>query len=104
IYINKGVIDETAFSIAKDKVQAIAIEQSFTKRLFGLAEVKLTSAGSLSLEEDASDINSLYPFLPVRRAYEMVSEILPAYEVTLEMKRLPRKSLWARLLRPSWLW
>ncbi|MDV2887693.1 hypothetical protein RYX45_21220, partial [Alkalihalophilus pseudofirmus] len=34
----------------------------------------------------------------------MVSEILPAYEVTLEMKRLPRKSLWARLLRPSWLW
>lgn len=104
IYINKGVIDETAFSIAKDKVQAIAIEQSFTKRLFGLAEVKLTSAGSLSLEEDASDINSLYPFLPVRRAYEMVSELLPAYEVTLEMKRLPRKSLWARLLRPSWLW
>jgi len=104
IYINKGVINETAFSIAKEKVQAIEIEQSILKRLLGLAEVKLTSAGSLSLGEETLEINSLYPFLPVSRAYEIISEILPAYEVKHEMKRLPRKSLWIRLFTPSWIW
>lgn len=101
IYITKGVMDEASFSIAKDRVQAIEIKQSFLKRLLGLAEVKLTSAGN---EEDKLDINSLYPFLPIKRAYEMVSEILPSYEVTQKMARLPRKSLWVRMFMPSWLW
>lgn len=105
IYITKGVIDETSFSIAKDRVQAIEIKQSIMKRLLGLAEVKLTSAGSLDLgEEESLEINSLYPFLPVQRAYEMVAEILPAYEVRQQMKRLPMKSFWVRMLRPSWIW
>ncbi|NHC21095.1 PH domain-containing protein [Bacillus sp. MM2020_4] len=104
IYITKGVIDETSFSIAKEKVQAIEIKQSIMKRLLGLTEVKLTSAGSLILGEDTLEINSLYPFLPVKRAYEMVSEMLPAYKVTQTMKRLPKKSLWVRLFSPSWIW
>lgn len=104
IYITKGVLDETAFSIAKEKVQAIEIKQSILKRLLGFAEVKLTSAGSLSLGEETHEINSLYPFLPVGRAYDMVSEILPAYEVTQKMKRLPKKSLWVRVFSPSWIW
>lgn len=104
IYITKGLIDEIAFSIAKEKVQAIEIKQSLMKRLFGLAEVKLTSAGNPNLEEGKLEINSLYPFLPIKRAYEMISEILPSYEVTEKMTRLPKKSLWGRLLWPSWFW
>lgn len=104
IYITKGVIEETTFSISKEKVQAIEIKQSIIKRLLGLAEVKLTSAGSLSSGEDTLEINSLYPFLPVKRAYEMVSEILPSYEVTSKMIRLPKKSLWVRMFKPSWIW
>ena len=104
IYIEKGVINETAFSISKEKVQAIEIKQSIMKRLFGLAEVKLTSAGSLSSGEDTLEINSLYPYLPVKQAYELISDILPSYKVTQQMTRLPKKSLWVRLLWPSWFW
>ena len=104
IYITNGLIEETAFSISKEKVQAIEIKQSIMKRLLGLAEVKLISAGSLSSGEDSLVINSLYPFLPVKRAYEMVSEILPSYEVIPKMIRLPEKSLWVRLFKPSWIW
>jgi len=102
IYILKGVIDESAFKIAKNRVQAIVITQSMLKRLLGLAEVKLISTGNFG-EED-SETNSLYPFLPVKRAYEIIHEILPLYEVTQTMKRLPKKSFWVRLLKPSWLW
>ncbi|WP_100329993.1 PH domain-containing protein [Bacillus xiapuensis] len=104
IYIKKGVIDETVFSIEKEKVQAIEIEQTLLKRWLGLAEVKLTSAGELEVGENSKEVNSLYPFLPVKRAYKMISEILPSYEVTEKMERLPRKSFWVRMLKPSWLW
>lgn len=102
IYISKGLLEKTAFSISKDKVQAIEIKQSFMKRLLGLAEVKLTTAGHLG--EEKEEVNSLYPFLPLKQAYSIVSEILPAYEITSEMEALPRKSLWARMVRPSWIW
>ncbi|WP_018662624.1 PH domain-containing protein [Heyndrickxia acidiproducens] len=104
IFITKGIIEETSFFISKHKVQAIEIEQSILKRLFGLAEVKLTSAGSLDLDGEKLEMNSLYPFLPVDRAYGIITEILPEYEVTQEMKQLPGKSLWVRLFTPSWIW
>ncbi|GAA0607655.1 hypothetical protein GCM10009001_26220 [Virgibacillus siamensis] len=102
IFISKGMLNKSTFTISKDKVQAIEITQSVIKRVLGLAEVKLISAGSVG--EDEAETNSLYPFLPMGRAYAMVSEILPEYEVTPEMHHLPRKSLWVRLLKPSWLW
>ncbi|MDL5042187.1 MULTISPECIES: PH domain-containing protein [Heyndrickxia] len=104
IYITKGVIEETSFFIEKHKVQAVEVEQSLLKRLLGLAEVKLTSAGRLDFEGEKLELNSLYPFLPVKRAYEIINEILPDYEVAQEMRQLPKKSLWVRLLAPSWIW
>lgn len=104
IYIQKGILSETSFSIAKDRVQAIEVNQSFIKRLLGLAEVKLISAGSLSLGEDNLDISSLYPFLPKAKAYTIISELLPSYTIQERMERLPRRSLWLRMIKPSWLW
>lgn len=102
IYITRGMIEELSFSIDKEKVQAIEITQSFIKRLLGLAEVKLISAGSFG-DNDEIEASSLYPFLPVEKAYDMIHDILPLYDVSTQMNRLPRQSLWVRLLRPSWL-
>lgn len=104
IYIKKGIFSEASFSIAKERVQAIEITQTFTKRILGLAEVKLISAGSLSLDSEELNINSLYPFLPVDQAYALVSELLPGYRIQMDMQRLPRRSLWIRILKPSWIW
>ena len=75
IYITKGVLHESAFTITKDNVQAIEIRQSAIKRLLGLAEIKVISAGGVG--EGVLESNSLYPFLPIKRAYEMIDEILP---------------------------
>ncbi|SDZ08794.1 putative membrane protein [Evansella caseinilytica] len=103
IYITKGMVEITSFSVLKARVQAIEIKQSALKRLLGLAEVKLICAGSFDSEETA-DTSSLYPFLPVERAYELVAEILPMYQVTPEMARLPKTALPLRLLWPGWFW
>lgn len=102
IYITKGMLEKTSFSIQKDRVQAVKITQSPMKRMLRLAEVELTTAGSLG--ESGQEMNSLYPFLPVNEAYRIIEEILPSYHVTEEMNKLPRVALWLRLLKPSWFW
>ncbi|MFB6803604.1 PH domain-containing protein [Peribacillus butanolivorans] len=102
VYIKKGVLDESAFSIQKEKVQAVEITQSLIKRMLGLAEVKLISAGSTGDKE--LETNTLYPFLSVDRAYAMIEEILPTYKVERSMERLSKQAFKVRMLRPSFFW
>ncbi|AZB41948.1 hypothetical protein CEF21_06380 [Bacillus sp. FJAT-42376] len=98
IYISKGMLSSSAFSIQKNRVQAIMIQQSLLKRVFGMAEIKLISAGSTGSEE--LETNSLYPFMAKREAYELLKQLLPAYQIEEEMSRLPKKVLLLRLIRP----
>lgn len=104
IYIKKGILSETSFSISKEKVQAIEVNQSLIKRMFGFCEVKLISAGNLNIDDQSTEISTLYPFLPIDQAYDMVTKLLPTYELTTIMHRLPKKALAIRILRPYWAW
>jgi len=104
IYITQGVLNETSFSIIKNNVQAIVIKQSMMKRILRLAEVRLVSVSSQQVTETESEVSTLYPFLPVDRAYDMIQELLPAYKVTESMERLSKQSLIYRLLKPSGMW
>lgn len=101
IYIRKGVLNEHHFSIRKRNVQAVHIQQSLLKRMLQIAEVKLISTGGVDAEDE---VNSLYPFLPISRAYTIIEELLPGYEVKPIMERLPKKSLITRLCRIPWFW
>ncbi len=102
IYLKKGVLNESFFTITKEKVQAVKLNQSLLKRWFGLVGVELISAGNVGDEE--METNSLYPFLPVKQAYTIVEELLPAYKIETDMDQLPRASLWMKLMRPSYVW
>lgn len=105
IYINRGVIDESFFAIEKRKIQGLEMKQTFLKRVFGLVEVKLISSANPNSGDESVNVNSLYPFLPINKAYDLIEEILPSYQLqTIQLERLPRKSLWVKLVRPSWLW
>ncbi|WP_050180154.1 PH domain-containing protein [Domibacillus robiginosus] len=102
IYLKKGLLNETFFTITREKVQAVKWKQSFVKKWFGLVEVELISAGDTGEEE--LETNSLYPFLPEKDAQKMIKELLPQYELKNEMQKLPAASLWIKLLRPSYIW
>src|SRR5699024_5095602 len=104
IYIDRGVLNESHFAIEKRKVQGLEIQQTMLKRLFGLAEVKLISSANPNKEERSVNVNSLYPFLPIKEAYQLIEELLPIYQLNGQLERLPRRSLWVKLLKPSWLW
>lgn len=102
IYLKKGLLNETFFTITREKVQAVKWKQSFVKKWFGLVEVELISAGDTG--EDELETNSLYPFLPEKEAQNMIKELLPQYELENELQKLPRAALWMKLLRPSYVW
>ncbi|MCC3357701.1 PH domain-containing protein [Bacillus sp. REN16] len=105
IYIDRGVLDESYFAIEKKKIQGLEMKQTFMKRIFGLAEVKLISSANPNKGDESLNVNSLYPFLPVKKAYELIKELLPIYQLNeTKLDRLPRKSLWVKLLKPSWFW
>ncbi len=104
IYIDRGVLDESYFSIEKSKIQGLEMQQTWLKRIFGLAEVKLISSAKTTNTDESVNVNSLYPFLPVKEACQLIEELLPAYQLDAKLDRLPRKSLWVKLLRPSWIW
>lgn len=101
ILLTKGAWEQDYLSVEKENVQAVLIEQSLMKRLLGLASLKLVISGENEGEEE---VTSLYPFLPVKRAYSLVRDMLPEYRVLKNMDKLPRQALYFRLFRPSWLW
>ncbi|MGD7044910.1 PH domain-containing protein [Jeotgalibacillus proteolyticus] len=98
IYIQKGVLSTSSFSIPKKKVQAITIHQSFIKRMLNMAEVKLVSAGKMG--DGKQETNSLYPFMAKKEAYRLTNVLLPDYQIEENMKRLPRKVLLLKLISP----
>lgn len=101
IYITQGVINETAFSIRKNNVQAVKLEQSFMKRLLGMVEIKFISAGSLETNVDERQVNSLYPFLRKERAFRILHELLPDYQVGEKINRHPVQKLWMNIMKLS---
>ncbi len=101
IYIQKGIGNEISFSIPKNKVQAVRVEQTIVKRILGLVSIKLISAGSSA--GDKEEISSLYPFMEKHVAYSMLHTILPHYPIKEEMDRFPLKVLWLKLIQPYYL-
>lgn len=99
IYICRGILNEVEFSIEKNKVQAIQLNQSIIKRMLQLVEVKIISAGDIEFGDDSLEISVLYPFLSVERAHKLINKILPTYEITKTMERLPSKSFTVKLLK-----
>lgn len=91
IYIRKGIWEESQLTIQKHRVQGIRFEQSFMKRLLRLTEVRL-----LMIQDEDSEVSSLYPFLPASRAEEIVREILPTYIPEEETERLSPQAFYVR--------
>lgn len=102
IYIEKGIGNFISFSIQKQKVQGVIVEQTILKRFLGLASIKLISAGT-SGDEEGQETSSLYPFMPKHEAYRILQTMLPHYHIEENMNRFPQKVLWLKLLHPYYV-
>lgn len=101
IYISKGIISTTNYTIPREKIKGIIIQKSFTRRFFGIYKVKLVSLGDL-LEEMELETDVLFPFILKRRMEILLPEIVPEFPVEKTTERLPKQGIWANLLIPSY--
>lgn len=102
IYLRSGLLNEKSLSIRKNNVQAVRIHQSLLKRWLHMSEIMLVSAGG-DYEEEIADVQSLFPFLPTKRAFSLAEELLPIFQVHDQMKRLPKRALFMKMIRIPWL-
>src|SRR5699024_3279287 len=62
IFIKKGILSISHFSIPKNRINGIIIKKPFFRRLFGIVEVQIITLGDLfDNEETQTDV--LFPFI-----------------------------------------
>lgn len=102
IFIEKGILSTSNFSIQKNRINGITIKKPFFRRLFGIVEVQIITLGDL-FDNEESQTDVLFPFININLATRLVEEILPDYEIEKEMHQLPAKSMFLTLIKPSYL-
>jgi putative membrane protein len=71
-----GLLTLQTNSLARDRVQAIKVEESLLRRWFGLASVWADSGGDRTKQEDAKKRDPLVPVTSRQEAYSLVKDIL----------------------------
>ncbi|MEK4504337.1 PH domain-containing protein [Bacillus sp. FSL R12-0069] len=98
IYIQKGKINITEFSIQKDQIQAIIISSSFFKKITGLVRVKVLSTHDKDVE-DMKTSSILFPFIQEEELKKLLPKLLPNFKINENMHQIPKSSIVVKLLR-----
>lgn len=99
IYISRGILNTTNYTIPREKINGILIQKPFTKRLFRLVKVKFVSLGDI-FEEVQTETDVLFPFIANKRLKKLLPEIVQDYPVKRAVHRLPKKAIIASLINP----
>lgn len=98
IYIRKGIWEEKHLTIKKSRVQGVQMNQNILKRILGLTSVQL-----VMIQDGESDVSVLYPFLPTKRAVQIIEAILPQYEIREETHKLSAGAFYVRFLTTTFV-
>ncbi|AKG05849.1 hypothetical protein AAV35_013980 (plasmid) [Salimicrobium jeotgali] len=103
IYIHKGKVNNTAFSIPKVNVQALTLKSTLIHKLLGIVKVKVISTNS---KEDGEVLTSniLFPFIKEEKAKKIITEMLPKFRINNDMVHLPKSSIVIKVIRTSYIW
>lgn len=104
VFIQKGIINHMEFSLRKENIHSIEINTGIIHRLLGLVKVKMISLGTNNTENVEMKTDILFPFIKKEKALQLTPEILPGVHIDMEMEHLPRRSIFLKLLRPSYWW
>lgn len=101
IYISKGVLHKTNYTIPRDKINGLRIEKSFPRRLFNICKVQIISLGDL-FDEVEMETDILFPFIGEDRLKQLLPEIVPQFMREEDMNGLPKQALFMNLIQPSY--
>src|SRR5215210_555462 len=90
LYIKRGLLERREATIPLARIQAIRISEGVLRQPFGLAAVRVESAG---YGEAAGVSTMLFPLLPSDEVQEFLAEATPEFAVNPALQKLPRRAL-----------
>jgi putative membrane protein len=90
LYIKRGLLERREATIPLSRIQAIRVSEGVLRQPFGLAAVRVESAG---YGEDAGVSTMLFPLLPREEVQEFLAEATPEFAVNPTLQKLPRRAL-----------
>jgi putative membrane protein len=93
LYIKRGLLEKREATIPLARIQAVRIVEGVLRQPFGLALLRVESAGYGAGTEDVAVSTTIFPLLPRREAVKLLKEAAPEFAVEPELRPLPRRSL-----------
>ena len=90
LYIKRGLLERREATIPLSRIQAIRVTEGVLRQPFGLAAVRVESAG---YGEDAGVSTMLFPLLPHDEVQEFLAAATPEFAVNPALRKLPRRAL-----------
>ncbi len=93
LYIKRGLLEKREATIPLNRIQAVRIVEGLLRQPFGLALVRVESAGYGAGTEDVAVSTTIFPLLRWDQAVELLEEAAPEFAVEPKLRLLPRRSL-----------
>ena len=96
LYIKRGLLERREATIPLARIQAVRVVEGVLRQPFGLASLRVESAG---YGEDAGVSTFLFPLLPRHEVQALLRDAVPEFAVEPPLNRLPRRALRRYILR-----
>ena len=90
LYIRRGLLERREATIPLARIQAVRVSEGLLRQPFGLASLRVESAG---YGEDAGVSTILFPLLPRREVQDFLLATAPEFAVEPPLNALPRRAL-----------
>lgn len=101
IYISKGIIHKTQYTIRKDHITAIVMKKTFPRRLLNIVKVELVHFEDRSGKENIK-ISTLFPLISESQLINVLREIVPECEQKENLDMLPKEAYFVHLTEPNY--
>jgi putative membrane protein len=90
LYIRRGLLERREATIPLARIQAVRIMEGVLRQPFGLASLRVESAG---YGQDAGVSTTLFPLLPRKEVHGLLLEVAPEFAVAPPLNALPKRAL-----------
>ncbi len=90
LYIQRGLLERREATIPLARIQAVRIVEGLLRQPFGLASLRVESAG---YGQDAGVSTTLFPLLPRKEVHGLLLEVAPEFAVAPPLNALPKRAL-----------
>ncbi|MGH3147374.1 MAG: PH domain-containing protein [Rubrobacter sp.] len=90
LYIKRGLLERREATIPLARIQAVRISEGVLRQPFGLASLRVESAG---YGESAGVSTTLFPLLPYKETHGFLLRAAPEFAVAPELEALPARAL-----------